>query len=213
MTQSSAPAASLFPMANLAEQPLLQWMTGPDLEEQRATVKREMEQAFHAQLKPAGFTRKGAHWHKSSVHGESEFYFQKGKFGFECYLNAAVRPAKGPVTMASSGTIGSSTAYVRLSQFCPEMPNETLPDGLPYKRLFADAAFRDAVMCVFTKRMLPWITMLHEPQDAPAEMPVKPDWMTRLYRMVSNTTPPPASLFQRYPSPKDMVSVPVFSDA
>ena len=57
MTQSSVPAAPLFPMANLAEQPLLQWMTGPDLEEQRATVNLEMDQEFLAQLKPAGFRR------------------------------------------------------------------------------------------------------------------------------------------------------------
>ena len=107
----------------------------------------------------------------------------------------------------SEGTIGSSTRYVRLSQFCPEMPNDIVPDGLSYMRLHGDPAFRNGVMRVFAARMVPWITMLHDPK--PVETPKPYGFFKRLWEGGGPIIPLP----KPYPWPKDMVSVPVFSDA
>lgn len=199
-------AAPLLSAQALAQSPEQAFPRYDGLEHKRQVIQQRMAQEFDALLCPLGFQRKGSRWRKASAHGEIEFYFQKGKWGTECFLNVAVRRAGNP-HKTTEGANGFSVLDVRMGDFCPELPSSTRPDGLSYVRLHDEPAFHRAVMRVFAARMVPWMMVLHQPRPAPAPVQ-KIGFLARLFSVKHTAEPMPA----RYPRPEEMRSIPLFSD-
>ena len=176
-----------------------QWYAGVD--DKRPAIQQRMTQAFDTLLRPLGFQRKGkSHWRKTSALGESTFWFQKGKWGFECCLNVAVRPAES----ADKGPDDGWERYERMGQFCPELPSALRPDQMHYVRLHDDPADYDAVMRLFALRRVPWMMWIHQPPPPP----LKKGWLARLFDLDVDIPAPPPS----HPKPEDMRSVPLFDE-
>ena len=144
-----------------------------ELKRIRAAVQRRLTEDLERLLVPLGYARDGDTWRKSSALGRSAFQFQKSRHGFDAYFNASAGP-RWP---------GRPLPLHRLAAFCPEMANEA-PDALPYRRLDDDRAFRDAVLAVVRRRMIPWMETRHR-------LPGLPGW----------------------PSPAGMSAIRLFADA
>ncbi len=121
--------------------------------------------AIEAIAFPAGYTRKGTTWSRTSPQGRTAINLQRSSYGFVAHINLRFLQPDGTPTETGVWALDDS---IQLQRFY--LPNEQSgsEDGmLTYLDVHDDPACLDLPMHILKSRALPWLQAHHTAPELP----------------------------------------------